>query len=108
MHDTEKELMKLVDEGTRVRIFREDITSMEGNSVYTSDGQDIEADAVVFATGWSLSHSAIFDADTAAQLGLPVKLKDEDRSEESYWRNLRSAAEKIVFDLYPVLRNPPH
>ena len=99
--------MKLVDDGTLIHIFRESIVSMSENSIQISDGQAIEADAVVFATGWSPSHSALFDPNTAVELGLPIALPEEDPAEASYWRELQVAADKTVLDLYPVLRDPP-
>ncbi|MCJ1386955.1 hypothetical protein MMC17_010084 [Xylographa soralifera] len=107
LHDTEEELMKLVDDGSLIHIFRESIVSMSENSIYISDGQVIEADAVVFATGWSSTHSALFDQKTAAELGLPIPLVEENPAEASHWRELQKAAEKTVLDLYPVLRDPP-
>ena len=98
--------MKLMDDGTLIHIFRESIVSMSEKSIYISDGQTIEADAIVFVTGWSPTYSAIFDKKTAAELGLPIALSEEDPVEASYWRELQVAADKTVLDLYPVLRDP--
>ena len=99
--------MKLVDDGTLVHIFRESIVSMIGTFIHLSDNQTIESDAVIFATGWNPSPSSFFDLNTTAELGLPVPLAEEDPADAAYWRELQAGAEETVFELYPVLRNPP-
>ena len=107
LHDTEEELLKLVDDGKLIHIVRETIVLMSEKDVHLSNGQSIAADAVVFATGWAPSHSTLFDLKTAAELGLPIPLSAEDPVEASYWQRLRVAADKKVLALYPVLESPP-
>ena len=80
---------------------------MDGNNIHISDGQIIEADAILFATGWSPIHSALFGPKTAAELRLPIPLFEENPADALYWRNLQVAADRTVLDLYPVLRDPP-
>ncbi|KAI4140833.1 MAG: hypothetical protein LQ340_007787, partial [Diploschistes diacapsis] len=77
------------------------------DSVQISDGRNLPADAIIFATGWHPSHNSVFDTDTAAELGLPVAISDEQQSEASHWQGLQKAADQTVLNLYPMLRTPP-
>jgi dimethylaniline monooxygenase (N-oxide forming) len=79
---------------------------MTGSTVNLSNGESFESDAAIFATGWDFKMT-MFDSPTALEVGTTAPLKDEDGESAAYWANLRTEAEKEVFQKFPVLKHPP-
>lgn len=79
---------------------------MQGTNITLSNGEQLESDAAIFATGWNHKFD-FFDPALALELGIPADLKEEDELTAKYWQSLGEKAEKEVLELLPVLKNPP-
>jgi hypothetical protein len=72
-----------------VRVFREDVVAIHESSVELGSGLRLEADALVYATGWTCDLS-YFETPLLAKLILPMAEAEEDLDEKSQrlWRTL--------------------
>ncbi|RDW92195.1 hypothetical protein BP5796_01589 [Coleophoma crateriformis] len=100
-------LMQMIDEGTKIEVHRESITSMTGTEITLSDSIIPNADAIVFATGWQTSYANIFSTPLGEELGLPVPLSQQSPEVEKHWTELDRTADAKVCQLFPIFRNPP-
>ncbi len=89
-----------------VKIFREDITEMEPDSIVLADGTKVAIDTLLYATGWR-RHPGHYDVRTAAELGLPVPLGPAASVEREKWTELDAAPDETVLKRFPILANPP-
>ncbi|KAH7350696.1 hypothetical protein BKA65DRAFT_582690 [Rhexocercosporidium sp. MPI-PUGE-AT-0058] len=71
--------------------------SINGNSFQLTNGTSVEADAVIFATGWQAETIPFFSNTLQAELGLPA----------AYWDKIDTAADKQIMDLYPIFATAP-
>jgi len=106
-HKEDLKFLKVVDEGKRVKVRRTGVKSIGANIVELDDGTTVQADAIIFATGWELAASEIFSPELTAELGLPVPLNTLPPAEKRYWEALDDCADKEVLDIYPILAHPP-
>ena len=89
-----------------VKVIREDISEMEGDSIILADGTRIAVDTVIYGTGWRQSPGH-YDLKTAASLGLPVPLGPAASIDRDKWEELELAADKTVLKRFPILADPP-
>ncbi|KAF2101063.1 FAD/NAD(P)-binding domain-containing protein [Rhizodiscina lignyota] len=91
----------------RVKIIRDDTAGFEEKALRLVDGQKVEVDAVVYATGWDQAAPPYFETETAAALGLPVPYDSVDEKQQEKWKSLEAEADKAVLKRFPILANPP-
>lgn len=106
-HKEDLKFLKLVDEGKLVKVRRTGVKSLGANTVELDDGTTVQADAIIFATGWEMATNEIFSPELTAELGLPVPLGSLSPAERNYWEVLDGRADKEVLDIYPILAHPP-
>jgi dimethylaniline monooxygenase (N-oxide forming) len=99
--------MDLLNEGKSINVIRAAIESASGRTISLSNGDRIDSDAVVFATGWDVGADVVFDPKDRIDLGLatPADLASEEYL--AYWKDIDIAADKFVLDTFPILKNPP-
>ncbi|KAF2466351.1 flavin-binding monooxygenase-like protein-like protein [Lindgomyces ingoldianus] len=90
----------------KVKVYRQDIECIDIHNVHLANGTTIDADAIVFATGWKDSPLYI-DPHTAYYLGLATPKSAEDLKEASKWATLETSADAEILKRYPILSNPP-
>jgi dimethylaniline monooxygenase (N-oxide forming) len=105
--DAELEFIKVVDEGKSVHVARTSITKVDSKTVTLSNGETVECDAIIFATGREPSTTELFSPALKAELGLQRPVTDLGDEEAAYWKGLEASADKQVLDIYPILANPP-
>jgi hypothetical protein len=88
-------------------VARTSITKVDPKTVTLSNGQTIECDAIIFATGWEPSTNELFSPALKAELGLQLPVTDLGVEEAEYWKELEASADKQVLDIYPMLAKPP-
>lgn len=96
-----------------VKVHRQDIKCMAGHGLELADGTDVQADSVIFATGWKRSHPKFRvredEQDLIVSLGLSVPEHQKHHLFRSYWNVLWVAAAKNVLARFPILKyRPPH
>ena len=106
-HESELKFLDIVNEGKLVHVARTSIESMGSHTIGLSNGKSIEADAVIFATGWESSCCSLFSPSMLSDLGLPMPLNSLSGEESAYWKALDAAADKEVLEVYPSLLNRP-
>lgn len=88
-----------------LEIRRETVESVKEDQLELSSGDYLQADCLVLCTGWG-DHFGMFDAETKAELGLPVD--SPSVSDDSIkWKQYDSEAEKLVDQCLPLLATPP-
>jgi dimethylaniline monooxygenase (N-oxide forming) len=97
----------VVDEGKSVHVARTSITKVNSKTVTLSNGEIVECEAIIFATGWEPSTDELFSPALKAELGLQLPVTDLGEEEAEYWKYLEASADKQVLDIYPMLANPP-
>jgi hypothetical protein len=108
IHNRDMNVLEGIDQGERIHVARATITSMEGNVLHLSDQSQIEADAVIFATGWESLTGQIFSPNLQAELGLPVLWNSIPESEAKYWKQLDASEDQKILDLYPIFDKVPY
>lgn len=79
---------------------------MSGSKVSLSNGDVLDSDAVIFATGWDY-RSTLFSPADSLELGTTAPVEDQNKETESYWENLRIEADKEVVQALPILKDAP-
>lgn len=100
---------QFVDElrtGNLITVHRATITSMSGSTVHLNNGENLQCDAAVFATGWD-PQMKFFSPQDRLNLGIPAPLEVQDPETAAYWDDLKQSADKEVLSLLPILANPP-
>lgn len=105
VHDDK--FMKMVAEDKLIHVYRASVSSLTGKSVHLSTGQTLPCDAAVFATGWTRTQPAIFDASLYEELGLPLLLQQQSADSAKHWDNLDSESDAKVRKMFPMLNSPP-
>jgi dimethylaniline monooxygenase (N-oxide forming) len=91
---------------SKLKVHKDTVTDLSRNGVHLATGYTIDAQAVVYATGWQKS-SPLFDADTTVELGLPIQLSHEPPANAKLWSYLHDKADSRVKSILPELKNPP-
>jgi dimethylaniline monooxygenase (N-oxide forming) len=92
-----------------VHVVREDVAATHENSVELSSGLQLEADALVYATGWKCDMSSYFDKSLLAELGLPMAVGDlDDKYEQQWWTLDQQAEAKIDIEMPMLTRKDPY
>jgi dimethylaniline monooxygenase (N-oxide forming) len=94
-------------DGSKLKVHKDTVTHLSHNGVHLATGYTIDAQAVVYATGWQKS-GPLFDANTTVELGLPIKLSHEPPANAKLWSYLHDKADSRVKDILPELKNPPN
>jgi len=81
---------------------------MKGNTLYLSNQSQINADAVVFATGWETLTGGMFSLELQAELGLPVLWDSLPETKANYWKQLDASEDQKILNLYPLFANMPY
>ncbi|KAI9814840.1 MAG: monooxygenase [Pycnora praestabilis] len=89
-----------------VQIYRNDVQSLEENSICLDDGTVIPCEALLCGTGWTQSHN-IFDGGQLSELGLPYSIDNQSTEEAATWTRLSNKADRKVVDNFPRLADPP-
>jgi dimethylaniline monooxygenase (N-oxide forming) len=91
-----------------VQVLREDVVAIRESSVELCNGVQLEADALLYATGWRCDMS-YFDHSLRVKLGLPMAEANLDDNYQQQWRTLDQQAEaKIDFEMPMLSRNEPY
>jgi dimethylaniline monooxygenase (N-oxide forming) len=78
---------------------------MNGKTLHLSNQSRVDADAVIFATGWEPITGQIFSPQLQAELGLPVLWSSLPESKARYWKELDASEDQKILDLYPLFDN---
>jgi dimethylaniline monooxygenase (N-oxide forming) len=105
--NAELEFIKVVDEGKSAHVARTSITRVDSKTATLSNGEIVDCDAIIFATGREPSTTELFSPALKVKLGLQVPVTDLKEEEAEYWKDLESSADKQVLDIYPMRGNPP-
>lgn len=100
--------MDMVEEGRLIHVHRASVSSLSKGQLHLSDGQILPCDAAVFATGWKMNQSRIFDPSILSEIGFPQPLNQQDPTATSHWSDLDEISESRVRQLFPMLAHPPH
>lgn len=95
----------------RVKVYREDVKCFFETGLRLADDTTIDAEAIVFATGWKISHPKILASDgkteIASSLGISVPNDSGRSAVSSYWTEIEKACRVAVLDRFPILRDMP-
>jgi hypothetical protein len=100
------EVLEFIHAGEKVKVFRETIASLSGESVVLSSGEKRRTDAVIFATGYKISEP-IYSPELAAELGVSIDVQKYPQHLAAKWDDLESAAELEVLKSFPRLKEAP-
>ncbi|PVH85139.1 FAD/NAD(P)-binding domain-containing protein [Cadophora sp. DSE1049] len=106
-HKNDLDFFDLLNKDRDIKISRTSIVSINGNSFKLSNGNQVEADAVVFATGWEGEGIPFFDDALKSELGLPIPKNILPPSEATYWDQIDAEGDKQIMDLYPIFATAP-
>ena len=81
---------------------------MKGNTLYLSNQSQVDADVVVFATGWETLTGGMFSPELQAELGLPVLWDSLPETKANYWKQLDASEDKKILNFYPLFANMPY
>ncbi|PVH98330.1 flavin-binding monooxygenase-like protein-like protein [Periconia macrospinosa] len=91
---------------SNVYIHRDQIKSLNENTVFLEGGEKILCDAIVCGTGW-IPSLQFFDNTQLLNLGLPTPLGSEPSKELQHWERLFQEADQNICTKFPLLANPP-
>ncbi|KAM4056691.1 pyridine nucleotide-disulfide oxidoreductase [Hirsutella rhossiliensis] len=104
---THPDLWKDIHEGTRVRVRQNAIQSLEANGVRLDDGTHVDADMVIYSTGWkSLAANFLFSDRDRLAAGLPSPASYEPKMQQK-WEILRRQGDAQVRQRLPLLSQSP-
>ena len=90
----------------KITVYRGTPTKLVQGGIQLDTGETLDADAVIYATGWQSSVD-FFDDVEAAQLGVPVTSESQSATTEKTWARLERNADNEVTSLLPALANWP-
>jgi dimethylaniline monooxygenase (N-oxide forming) len=97
----------LVAEGKQIHVHRSTVASLTPGTARLANNETLPSDALVFATGWTTSHSSIFPSYLLPDLGFPIPLSEQPPELEKQWNALDTTSMKHLRSLFPTLANPP-
>jgi len=106
-HRNDLDFFELLNEDKDIKVSRTSIVSVKERSFKLSNGTQVDADAVIFATGWEGEGIPFFNDAMKSKLGLPVPKSTLTTSEATYWDQLDAQADKEIMDLYPIFATAP-
>ena len=96
---------------SKVQVHREDTKRMTKRGLELANGAFIEADTIIFATGWKNSHARIQmhegKQDLMLSLGLSVPEKGHVEASTKRWQEIEAAATRNILARFPILRARP-
>ncbi|KAK0383883.1 hypothetical protein NLU13_7975 [Sarocladium strictum] len=98
IHNFDSSLWDLVREG-KIRVHVADVTKLDGDRVYLSNGTVLDAEVICCATGWKKDATIEYSGVDFNGLGLPIPADEQAR--------LRREADKQVLEEFPMLKNQP-
>lgn len=90
IHDSK--FFDLVAEGEKVHAHRSTISSFDSHTVTLANNAILQSDTVVFATGWTTTHSSIFPPSLLPNLGFPIPLDQQSPELEKHWNELSESS----------------
>ncbi|PMD57292.1 FAD/NAD(P)-binding domain-containing protein [Hyaloscypha bicolor E] len=108
VHNRDASVFDALDQGEKIHVARASIVSMKEKILHLSNQSQVNADAVIFATGWEPITGQIFSPELQAELGLPVLWDSLPEAEEKYWKELDASEDRKILDLYPLFDNLPY
>ncbi|KAF1998428.1 FAD/NAD(P)-binding domain-containing protein [Amniculicola lignicola CBS 123094] len=91
---------------TKVKVHRQNIDHIDLYSVELTDGTSLEADAIIYATGWR-DATPYLSPSAAYALGVAADPAGIDPAREQVWITFEKAAESQVVKRFPILAHPP-
>jgi hypothetical protein len=89
-----------------VSVYRDDVKTLSGKTIYLNDGTNFPCDAVLCATGWKPGVE-VFNTDLLVRLGLPHRKEDEPHDSKVKWEKMILGADKKICKRFLLLANPP-
>lgn len=92
-----------------LEIVRDNLGSINGNTLLLQSGTTLQADFIVMATGWG-DHFGMFDSEAKMELGLPAHddfVSTESVNVDIEWEKHEISAEKTINKRLPFLAVPP-
>lgn len=108
VHNSDQVVMDAIHKGEMIHVARNSIMSMEGNTLKLTDGTSIDAEAVIFATGWKELGNSMFTPELTAKLGLSVPWDSLPKETARQWKELFATEDQKILELYPLFENPPY
>ena len=105
--DKKSSFLEHLHDHTKLSVRRDIVTRLSNAGVHLAIGETINADAIVYATGWEKS-SSFFDKETTIELGLPIEMSDEPALGAEAWAKLHQQAGMKVKATLPELQHPPN
>jgi dimethylaniline monooxygenase (N-oxide forming) len=99
--------MDMVEEGKLIHVHRASVSALAHQSAELSDGQVLPCDAAVFATGWKLNQTSVFDDSTTQDIGFPLPLEQEPPGQAKHWDTMDRKSNLQIRALFPMLAHPP-
>lgn len=99
-YDTD--IYDLINE-SHVQIIREDVKCLQGDTVILQDGQELETDAIICATGYDYASSVPLEPiSKRSKWGVPIP-----PSEDNVFPTLDAKADTEICDRFPMLTSRP-
>lgn len=98
IHNFETNFFDLVKEG-KVRVHLTDIAKLKGKTVYLTDGESLDTDVLVCATGWRKDVPLKFTNFGKGGIGLPHSTEEK--------AGLIEEANREVLEMFPSLKRQP-
>ena len=110
--DTQPDFLPTIAQ--KVHIYRQSVDSLSNKSIILTPKNNgskdkptvIQADVLVYCTGWS-STSSIFSPEQALSYGLSMPVTKIDQKIEAEWKVLEDLADDKVLSRFPHLGLPP-
>ena len=98
IHNYDTNFWDLIKEG-KISVHTTDISKLEGKTVHLENGETLDSDLVICATGWKKDPSFKWLGLDEAGLGLPYSEKEK--------AELNQKADETVLTMFPSLRDQP-
>ncbi|KAK6444159.1 hypothetical protein FP744_10000407 [Trichoderma asperellum] len=106
LHSCPKFIQELSKPDGLITVHRARIISAQDQTLYLSNGETVNCQALVYGTGWS-NEDMLFEPSLGLSLGLPKLAELEDQTSKDYWQSLHTKADVDVLSLLPILKNSP-
>jgi dimethylaniline monooxygenase (N-oxide forming) len=99
--------MNMVKVGKLIHVHRASVSALAQHDAELSDGQILPCDAAVFATGWKMNQTSVFDGSTTQDIGFPLPLEQEPPDQAKQWDVMDRKSNLQIKALFPMLAHPP-